>query len=114
MMNAGNRKASANDSRIAAVAADQAAICRIFANPKRIMILWLLAEKEQAVTALAEAIDASLQSTSQHLSVMKTAGIVASRRDGQTIYYRIAESDLAGTCQLILEARAGRLPDKIY
>jgi len=68
----------------------QAKICSVFANPKRILILWALSDQEQAVTAIAREIDASLQSTSQHLGLMKSAGIVKARRDGQTIYYRIA------------------------
>jgi ArsR family transcriptional regulator, virulence genes transcriptional regulator len=86
-------------------AADQAAFCSIFANPKRILILWSLAEEEKAVTAIARSIDASLQSTSQHLSLMKAAGIVQARRDGQTIYYRIADDSPRNRCGLLLEAR---------
>ncbi|MFN2138702.1 MAG: ArsR/SmtB family transcription factor [Candidatus Promineifilaceae bacterium] len=109
-MYSGNGKPNGSEVRTVDEAEDQAALCRIFANPKRIMILWSVAEQERAVTAIAETIDASLQSTSQHLSVMKAAGILAARRDGQTIYYRIAENDLASKCHLILEARGRCLP----
>jgi DNA-binding transcriptional ArsR family regulator len=67
------------------------------------MILWALAREEKAVTAIAQAIDASLQNTSQHLSLMKGAGILESRRDGQTIYYHIADDFEHGRCRLLLE-----------
>jgi DNA-binding transcriptional ArsR family regulator len=85
----------------------QSALCSVFANPKRVLILWTLAEEEKAVTAIANSIDASLQNTSQHLSLMKAAGILEARRDGQTIYYSIADSVDSERCQLLLEARNG-------
>ena len=87
----------------AELAENQAALCAIFANPKRVLILWALAEEEKAVTAIAQAIDASLQSTSQHLSLMKEAGIVAARRDGQTIYFHISAEARDKRCRLLLE-----------
>ena len=87
------------------LAESQAALCSIFANPKRVLILWSLVEQEKAVTAIAQTINASLQNTSQHLSLMKGAGILESRRDGQTIYYHIADDFLHGRCRLLLEAR---------
>lgn len=90
------------------LAESQSALCSVFANPKRVLILWSLAEHEKAVTAIAHSIDASLQNTSQHLSLMKAAGILEARRDGQTIYYRIAGSVLSERCQLLLEARKQR------
>ncbi|MEJ2751201.1 MAG: ArsR/SmtB family transcription factor [Candidatus Promineifilaceae bacterium] len=89
------------------LAESQSALCSVFANPKRVLILWALAEEERAVTAIAHAIDASLQNTSQHLSLMKAAGILEARRDGQTIYYRISDSVDSERCRLLLEARNG-------
>ena len=90
------------------LAESQAALCSIFANPKRVLILWSLVEQEKAVTAIAHSIDASLQNTSQHLSLMKAAGILEARRDGQTIYYRIADNVLTHKCRLLLEVRKMR------
>lgn len=83
-------------------AQEQANICRVFANATRILILWTLAEHEKSVGEIAEAIDASLQSTSQHLRIMKQRNVVTSRRNGQTIYYRISER--MGGCPHILKA----------
>jgi len=87
-----------------ASAESQASICSVFANAKRVMILWSLAEQEKSVSEIASAIEASLQSTSQHLRMMKKMGILDSRRDGQTIYYRIVINGLTERCQLLLQA----------
>ena len=84
-----------------ALAVEQATICSVFANPKRVMILWILAGQEKSVTEIALVIGASLQSTSQHLNLMKERRILESRREGQTIYYRIAENNLLQGCGLL-------------
>ena len=84
-----------------ALAERQAAVCSIFANAKRLMILWSLAEQEKSVSEIALAVEASLQSTSQHLHLMKNMGILDSRRDGQTIYYRIVRNEIMERCQLL-------------
>jgi DNA-binding transcriptional ArsR family regulator len=79
----------------------RAAICSIFANAKRVLILWSLAEQEKSVTEIALAIGASLQSTSQHLGLMKRHSILESRREGQTVYYRIAQNVSLQGCVLM-------------
>ncbi len=68
-------------------AAKCAEIHRLLANPRRLMMVWLLERRERSVGELADAIDASLQSTSQHLRMMREHGLVRSRREGQTIFY---------------------------
>jgi DNA-binding transcriptional ArsR family regulator len=102
-MKLGDGMSQRMDEDTVALAESQSALYSIFANPKRVLILWSLAEDEKAVTAIAQAIDASLQNTSQHLSLMKGAGILESRRDGQTIYYHIADTFQHGRCRLLLE-----------
>lgn len=88
-------------------AQQQAAICRVFSNSKRVLILWALVGQERPVSEIAAAIGASLQNTSQHLHSMKTAGILTSRRDAQTIYYRLAKNEIVETCGLIAQAKKG-------
>jgi DNA-binding transcriptional ArsR family regulator len=91
----------APDSR--QLAESQAEIYRIFSHANRIQIFWLLMESEMSVNDIAESIESSVQNTSQHLRLMKAAAILDTRRDGQTIYYRIAENDMGGYCKRILE-----------
>lgn len=56
-----------------------------------------------SVNEIAETIGASVQNTSQHLRLMKAANILDTRRDGQTIFYRISDNDMGGYCRRILE-----------
>jgi DNA-binding transcriptional ArsR family regulator len=86
------------------IAESQAAVCSVFANPKRILILWSLLDQEKSVSEIASIVGTSLQSTSQHLRLMRETGILASRRDGQTIYYFIAQNETAEGCQLLIQS----------
>jgi ArsR family transcriptional regulator len=72
----------------------QASFCGIFGNPQRVLILWALADRELSVGDIATAVEASLQNTSRHLHLMKDRGVLIARREGQTVYYRVANSDL--------------------
>jgi DNA-binding transcriptional ArsR family regulator len=60
-------------------------------------MLWLLEQGERSVGELAEAVGASLQSTSQHLRLLRQHGLVGSRREGQTVFYTIEGQVLPGT-----------------
>lgn len=91
------------------MAHQQADFCRIFSSPTRILILWALQEKEMSVGAIAEAVGASLQNVSQHLGVMKERQVVTSRREGQTIYYRIDWTTLESQCSRLLQTNASRV-----
>ncbi len=86
------------------LAEHQAALCRIFGNPQRVIILWLLAEKERTVTEIALAIGASLQSASQHLRIMGFGNLVESRREHHNIYYHIVDNEVLKSC-LVLASR---------
>ena len=92
------------NSKTRSAAETQSAICSIFGNQYRVLALWTLVDGEMSVGDIAKTIGSSLQNTSQHLRLMKDKGIVDSRRDGQTIYYRIAENDLIHRCQIMLQS----------
>jgi ArsR family transcriptional regulator len=67
-------------------------LLRALANERRLMVLCKLVEwGEGNVGSLAEAAGLSQSATSQHLAKMRDEGIVAFRREGQTLWYRIAE-----------------------
>ena len=75
------------------LAKERAEIYQVFSNDKRVLIFWKLAEKhEMSVNELAEAIETTIQNTSQHLRLMKAKNILESTRNGQTILYRIANT----------------------
>jgi DNA-binding transcriptional ArsR family regulator len=76
----------------------QAALCRVFGNARRILILWMLSEGELPVNEIAARAGSSLQNISQHLSLHKKTGLVTTRREGQTIYYQIADLECMKSC----------------
>ena len=83
------------------LAEHQAALCSIFGNTQRILILWLLAERERTVTEIALAIGASMQSTSQHLRLMGFRNLVVSRREHHNIYYHLADNEILRNCLVL-------------
>jgi ArsR family transcriptional regulator len=73
-------------------ATEVANILRAIANERRLMILCKLVEWGEAnVNSLAEAVRLSQSALSQHLAKMREEGIVAFRRESQTIWYRVAD-----------------------
>lgn len=69
-----------------------AGILRALANERRLLILCTLVKQgEENVTALAKAVGLSQSALSQHLAVMRDEGLVAFRRESQTLWYRIAD-----------------------
>jgi len=88
----------------------QATLCKVFSNAQRILILWLLAEQEKTVSEIADAIGASLPSTSQHLHLMELSNILVSRRERQNIYYRLAENELLQNCLVLANRPKSQLP----
>jgi len=89
----------------------QAALCKVFSSAQRILILWLLAEKEKTVSEIAEAIGASLPSTSQHLHLMELSNILESRRAGQNIYYHVSQNELLQNCLVLVDRPKDRLTE---
>ena len=80
-----------------------AEICKTLTNPKRIEILNILKNEEKRVTELVAALGASKATVSQHLAVMRHRGILATRRDGVNIYYRVTNLKIIDVCMLMKE-----------
>jgi DNA-binding transcriptional ArsR family regulator len=66
-------------------------ICAGLADPKRIMILYSLAERPQTVNDLAAAVHMPQPSVSRHLRVLRERGMVHTTRQGQSVEYRLAD-----------------------
>jgi len=89
------------DTTLKELAIKQADLCKLFGNASRILILWSIIDGERPVSEIAEEVGTSLQNISQHLALLKEHNIVSARRDGQTIYYRIAENQWIKTCPIL-------------
>ncbi|GGI82757.1 hypothetical protein GCM10007973_19010 [Polymorphobacter multimanifer] len=79
----------------AASAAAAARLLRALSNERRLMILCQLVEGERTVSAMLPLVGLSQSALSQHLAVLRAEGLVATRRDGQAIHYRIADPNAA-------------------
>ena len=64
---------------------------KLLANRNRLMLLCVLMGEEMSVGELNERVPLSQSALSQHLSALRNSGLVATRRQSQTIYYRLAD-----------------------
>lgn len=64
-------------------------VCRALTDPKRLGILYALAEGPMTVSAIGEAIDAPQANTSQHLAVLRERGLIEPDRQGNNVYYSL-------------------------
>lgn len=71
-----------------------AEILKTVAHPLRLQIIDLLETGEKTVTELTQGLDAPQPTMSQHLNLMKAKGILGSRREGNLVYYWIANSNV--------------------
>ncbi|MCW0211069.1 metalloregulator ArsR/SmtB family transcription factor [Achromobacter veterisilvae] len=77
-------------------AVQAAALLQAVGNPNRLLVLCLLiAQGEMSVGALNEMVPLSPSALSQHLARMREEGLVAYRREAQTLYYRIDDPNVA-------------------
>ena len=68
----------------------QATLCKAFANPTRLHLIDLLLRKERWASELQDGLGVSKANLSQHLSILKAAGIVHTRREGKQLHCRLA------------------------
>jgi DNA-binding transcriptional ArsR family regulator len=90
----------------------QAEVLKVLASPVRLEILHRLASGSIEVGRLAEQLGSSQPHTSQHLSILRAAGLVEADRHGREIHYRLADADVLVACDVmrgVLGRRLARL-----
>lgn len=78
-----------------------AEICKVLTDPKRLRLLDALRGGPRSVGRLAAAAGASVPNASQHLAVLRHAGLVETTRVGSFVHYRLSEPDLMAACDAI-------------
>ena len=78
-------------------------VLKMMANRNRLMILCSLLDEERSVTQLNDIIPLSQSALSQHLSALRQAELVATRREAQTIYYRVASDSVRAILATLYE-----------
>ena len=90
----------------------QAEVLKTLASPRRLEILHRLAEGPCEVGRLADELGMSQPNVSQHLAVLRSAGIVEAEREGREVRYRLTDSDVMVACGVmrgVLQRRLSRL-----
>lgn len=78
-----------------------AAISRALADAKRLCVLECLSQGERSVSDLSREAACQVPNMSQHLAVLRAAGLVESRRDGNTVLYRLSDPRILEAYKLI-------------
>jgi ArsR family transcriptional regulator len=86
-----------------------AEICKVLTDPKRLMLIDALRPGERSVGELADSVGLSLANVSQHLAVLRHAGLVDTRRAGTSIHYRLSGPELVEACDVIERLVARRI-----
>jgi len=84
--------------------AEQAqALLKLLANKNRLMILCCLQQGEQSVSQLNERVPLSQSALSQHLAALRQENIVTTRRESQTIFYSLSDSNARAILSTLYE-----------
>ena len=90
----------------------QADVLKTLANARRLEILHRLADGPREVGRLAAELGVSQPNVSQHLAVLRAAGVIEAERDGREVRYRLADPEVMVACRImrsVLERRLARL-----
>jgi len=90
----------------------QAEISKTLAHPLRIAILHYLRDGEKTVNELTETLGASQSNISQHLALLRQRQIVKTRKEGSTVYYRVASPKISQACDMVREVLMEQLNQK--
>lgn len=90
----------------------QAEICHALSHPIRLHILDLVAEKERTSSELLEILDIPKANLSQHLTVLKDAGIIKTRKEGQFQFLSLAIPRIKEACGIVRGCLADRLDEQ--
>jgi len=82
-------------------AKEAAQFLKALANENRLLILCMLGDGEKSVTELEQALDLRQPTLSQQLARLRADDLVATRRDGKTIYYSLASNEAGKTLELM-------------
>ena len=87
----------------------QVEVLKTIANVRRLEIIHLLADGPREVSRLAEEMGISQPNVSQHLALMRAAGVVEADREGREVRYRLADPEIIVACEMMRGVLARRL-----
>lgn len=84
----------------------------VLSEPTRLRIMHSICETEKTVTQIVEEIGATQTNASRHLSLMHRSGVLARRKEGNLVYYRVADVAMVEICRTVCNQIAGSLDEK--
>jgi ArsR family transcriptional regulator len=78
-------------------------MCKVFSHPKRLELINVLRDEEMSVGDLSERLGLSPSNLSQHLAMMRERRILVTRKEGNMVYYRVANPRLLDAFDLLRE-----------
>jgi DNA-binding transcriptional ArsR family regulator len=87
----------------------QANVCLALANPKRLRVLNLLKDGEMSVGRITDAMGITKANVSQHLAILRQQNLVATRREGTSVYYSLSNPKIAEACAIMKRVLAASL-----
>lgn len=73
---------------------DVSIVLKQLSDPTRLKIFWILCHMEECVINIAAIMNMSSPAVSHHLRLLKTCGLINSRRDGKEMYYKAADTEM--------------------
>jgi len=80
-----------------------AEMCKVFSHPKRLELINVLRDQEVSVGELCQRLEVTPANLSQHLAMMRERHILVSRKEGNVVYYRIANPKLLQAFDMLRE-----------
>ena len=84
----------------------------VLSEPTRLRILHSICQDELSVSAIVETTGATQTNVSRHLGLMLAAGVVSRRREGNTVYYRVADPEFVEICRTVCVRIAGQIDEQ--
>jgi DNA-binding transcriptional ArsR family regulator len=86
-----------------------AQFCKTLADANRLLIIAELVKGERSVSDLANSLELNQSNVSKHLALMRERGLVATRRDGVSIYYSLSDPRIFKAIELLIQVQADQV-----
>lgn len=84
----------------------------VLSEPTRLRIMHAICETEKPVSQIVEEIGSTQTNVSRHLSLMFRAGVLGRRKEGNQVYYRVADDAMVEICRTVCNRIAGQMDDR--
>lgn len=84
----------------------------VLSEPTRLRIMHALCETEKSVSQIVEEIGSTQTNASRHLGLMYRSGVLARRKEGSQVYYRVADASMVEVCRTVCNQIAGSMDEK--